>query len=227
MVNPTSCSSSPPSLLGTSAMAAAASLSDSRPRNPFRLPPPPPTMPSGAAGELFSIRTCFKFLFAAIFRTRSFLAGLLRGRGARCSNHRLRPSANSKWRRRQPRRVVTSLRKAPPTVARAAFPATAPACCWTRGTGTRMRCRARAWGGRVRPWRVAAVGRCCSLPAPASQAKLLQTARDRSLRLQRQTRTSGLRCLRGSAAQKLPASSAPSQADPPARGAAPSATILG
>lgn len=118
-------------------MAAAASLSDSRPRNPFRLPPPPPTMPSGAAGELFSIRTCFKFLFAAIFRTRSFLAGLLGGRGARFSNHRLRPTANSKWRRRQPRRVVTSLRKAPPTVARAAFPATAPARCWARGGGRR------------------------------------------------------------------------------------------
>lgn len=162
IVNPTSCSSSPPSLLGTSAMAAAASLSVSRPRNPFRLPPapPPPTMPSGAAGELFSIRTCFKFLFAAIFRARSFLEG----RGARFGNHRLQPSANSKWRRRQPRRVVTSLREAPPTPARAAFPTTTPAHCWARGW---VRACAVGGGRGVRRWRPDSLRRRRSLSAPA------------------------------------------------------------
>lgn len=129
---------------------AAASFSVSRPRSPFR-PPPPPTIPSGAAGELFSIRTCFKFRFAAMFGPRSLLPGFLGGRGAALGSHRLRPAANSKWRRGRPRRVVTSPRTAPPTGGRAPSPAAAPAHCAPRGssqgTGSGLRTRRAARHG--------------------------------------------------------------------------------
>lgn len=215
-------------------MAAGASLSVSRPRNPFRLPPPPPpTMPSGAAGELFSIRTCFKFLFAAIFRPRSFLAGFLGRRGPRFSNHHLRLSANSKWRRRQPRRVVTSLRKAPPTIARAAFPATAPARCWARG-GVRA-CAVLRGGGKAVGVDCVPMASCLRpgtvVPFQLRRAGESASNCERSVFVSAETDASqraalSERIARPEASLLLLASSAPSASDPRVQRAAANATML-